>query len=724
MNRTSSVSLQIAFFIFMIIGLSLFFGAYALIVPAVLAYIWGAISFGQWRIRQGRLSLEEARQKGVNRFGLPDLPRFYGFQTILWWLLPPVLLLIVYRSIGTPILTGMIETEVLVLMGKTINPTTLHEFARTTLAALGLSGAGSTGGFTEAQMAALPGLTDYFSQQHGLRRLFWFALLMGALAFWQSGPRAFTGSQGRVTVFAMALICILISILSGYAAASIIILLVLAFTLFSTEISASLARVLFMATGVGVLIFLRDQLAWGQGGWMISLIIIAVSVVVLWRRGMRPQFSDQMFVLVVLGLATLILLTALTWIGAYSWLFDFGSQTIFEVSPGNLGLQSQKLLNAIRDLRAGLVVSNPEVADAASRLLSAQDTYRFGYIAVVLLGIGCGVVGSLIFVRPKHRAQSRHEGAASFGMMLASAAAILVTIGIVLALLSNAELFFSKYPIQDFLFGLHWSKDAPIREDQAGGFNLGAVPVFYGTLVVSLVALTVALPVGLMSAIYMAEYASPRTRGIFKPILEVLAGIPTIVYGVFALRSGIPFAKDIFGGIEWVLELRFLPTPMHLEYLDLAIGAKSGVVAGAVMGIMLIPFISSLSDDALKAVPRSLRDGSLALGGHKSETILKVLIPAALPGIMGGFLLATSRAIGETMIVVLAAGGQANLTLNVLDQMTTVTVQITELLIGDAEFDRANTLSVFGLGLVLFISTLLLNLAAIQIVRRYRQRYS
>ena len=373
---------------------------------------------------------------------------------------------------------------------------------------------------------------------------------------------------------------------------------------------------------------------------------------------------------------------------------------------------------------SGFDTTNPEVADAASRLLSAQDTYRFGYIAVVLLGIGCGVVGSLIFVRPKHRAQSRHEGAASFGMMLASAAAILVTIGIVLALLSNAELFFSKYPIQDFLFGLHWSKDAPIREDQAGGFNLGAVPVFYGTLVVSLVALTVALPVGLMSAIYMAEYASPRTRGIFKPILEVLAGIPTIVYGVFALRSGIPFAKDIFGGIEWVLELRFLPTPMHLEYLDLAIGAKSGVVAGAVMGIMLIPFISSLSDDALKAVPRSLRDGSLALGGHKSETILKVLIPAALPGIMGGFLLATSRAIGETMIVVLAAGGQANLTLNVLDQMTTVTVQITELLIGDAEFDRANTLSVFGLGLVLFISTLLLNLAAIQIVRRYRQRYS
>ena len=250
------------------------------------------------------------------------------------------------------------------------------------------------------------------------------------------------------------------------------------------------------------------------------------------------------------------------------------------------------------------------------------------------------------------------------------------------------------------------------------------MPVFYGTLVVSLVALTVALPIGLMSAIYMAEYAGPRVRGVFKPILEILAGIPTIVYGVFALRSGIPFAKDFFNGLEWLLELRFLPAAFHLEYLALDVGAKSAVVAGAVMGIMLIPFISSLSDDALKAVPRSLRDGSLALGGNKSETILRVLIPAALPGIMGGFLLATSRAIGETMIVVLAAGGQANLTIDILDQMTTVTVQITELLIGDAEFDRANTLSVFGLGLVLFVSTLLLNLAAIQVVRRYRQRYS
>ena len=724
MNRTSSVSLQIAFFIFMVIGLSLFFGAYALIVPIVVAYIWGAINFGQWRIRQNRLSLEQARAQGVNRFGLPDLPRFYGFQTVLWWLVPPVLLLLIYRSIGTPILTGMMESEALTLMGKTLNTDQLHDFARSTLAGLGITGTGSTQGFTQAQLSALPGLAEYFDQQHALRRFFWFALLMGALAFWLAGPKKYVGNQGRVVLLLMAAVAILISVVSGYGAASILVLLILALTLFSVDVSARFARVLFMATGIGVLIFLRDQLAWGSGGWVISAAIIVVSSLVLWQRGVRPRLRDQSFFLIAVGFGLLTLLTILTWLGAYSWLFNFGSVALFEISPGTLGLETQKLLNAIRDLRAGLVIPDAQMSDAASRMLATQDAYRLGYIAVVILGVVAGIVGSFVFVRPTHRAQVRHEKSASFGMMLASAAAILVTVGIVIALLSNAELFFSKYPIEDFLFGLHWSKDAPIRDDQAGGFNLGAVPVFYGTLVVSLVALTVALPIGLMSAIYMAEYASPRTRGIFKPILEVLAGIPTIVYGVFALRSGIPFAKDLFNGIEWILELRFLPAPLQLEYLDLAIGAKSGVVAGAVMGIMLIPFISSLSDDALKAVPRSLRDGSLALGGHKSETILKVLIPAALPGIMGGFLLATSRAIGETMIVVLAAGGQANLTLNVLDQMTTVTVQITELLIGDAEFDRANTLSVFGLGLVLFISTLLLNLAAIQIVRRYRQRYS
>ena len=724
MSRTYSLSLQIAFFIIMILGLALFFGAYALMVPALALYVWGALTFGQWRIRRGEMTLAEARAAGLNRFGLADLPRFYGFLTVLWWLVPPVLLLLLYRTFGTPLIDGMLERETLTLMGQSIDNSALHQFARSVLSATTFGGESAISALGAAEQSSLEGLQAYFQGQHPLRRLFWFALLMAAIALWLAGPREFPGMRGRLSVFVMAMIGILVAILSGYAAAAIPVLLVLAFMLLSPQINAMMSRIAFMATGIALLLFLRDILDWGQGGYIVSAFIILGSAFVLFRQGVLPRLDDNRFLLVVIGLVILILTTVVTWIGAYSWLFDFGSEALFEVSPGNLGLQAQKLLNSVDALREGGVVKGDDMAAAAERVLSAQNIYRYGYFVVLALGVAVGVIGSVFFIRPTTFAQAHHERAAGVGMILASAAAILVTIGIVLALLSNAEFFFTKYPIEDFLFGLHWSKDAPIREDQAGGFNLGAVPVFYGTLVVSFVALTVALPIGLMSAIYMAEYAGPRVRGIFKPILEVLAGIPTIVYGVFALRSGIPFAKDLFDGLEFLLELRWLPVMFHLEYLDFSIGAKSAVVAGSVMGIMLIPFISSLSDDALKAVPRSLRDGSLALGGNKSETILKVLIPAALPGIMGGFLLATSRAIGETMIVVLAAGGQANLTLNILDQMTTVTVQITELLIGDAEFDRANTLSVFGLGLVLFVSTLLLNLAAIQIVRRYRQRYS
>ena len=724
MSRTYSLSLQIAFFIIMILGLALFFGAYALIVPALALYVWGALTFGQWRIRRGEMTLAEARAAGLNRFGLADLPRFYGFLTVLWWLVPPVLLLLVYRTFGTPLIDGMLERETLTLMGQSIDSSALHQFARSVLSATTVGGEAAISGLGAAEQSSLEGLEAYFQGQHPLRRLFWFALLMAAIALWLAGPQEFPGMQGRLSVFVMAMVGILVAILSGYAAAAIPVLLVLAFMLLSPQINAMMSRIAFMATGIAILLFLRDILDWGQGGYIVSAFVILGSAFVLYQQGVRPRLDDNRFLLVFIGFVILVLTTIVTWIGAYSWLFDFGSEAVFEVSPGNLGLQAQKLLNSVDALREGAVVKGDDMAAAAERVLSAQNIYRYGYFVVLALGVLVGIIGSVLFIRPTTFAQAHHERAAGVGMILASAAAILVTIGIVLALLSNAEFFFTKYPIEDFLFGLHWSKDAPIREDQAGGFNLGAVPVFYGTLVVSFVALTVALPIGLMSAIYMAEYAGPRVRGIFKPILEVLAGIPTIVYGVFALRSGIPFAKDLFDGLEFLLELRWLPVMFHLEYLDFSIGAKSAVVAGSVMGIMLIPFISSLSDDALKAVPRSLRDGSLALGGNKSETILKVLIPAALPGIMGGFLLATSRAIGETMIVVLAAGGQANLTLNILDQMTTVTVQITELLIGDAEFDRANTLSVFGLGLVLFVSTLLLNLAAIQIVRRYRQRYS
>ena len=724
MNRTSSLSLQIAFFIIMILGLTLFFGAYALAIPAIAGYIWLAVAFGRRRLYGRELTLEDARSAKLNRFGLPNLPRFYGFLTVLWWLAPPILALLVYRSLGVPLLEGMMERETLALMGKTIDHDLLHQFARSMLTTLGPLGDGSVASLSAAQQEAHPGLQAYFEQQHATRRFFWLALVAAGIALWLSAPRQAPGTSGRVLAFALALVLIFVALISGYGAASILVLLVMAVVLLSTTLPANFTRLLFMVAGLSVLVFLRDQTEWGQGGTILSLIVLALSVLVMVNRGVRPRLDDPRFVLMASAALIVLLLTALTWLGAYGWLFEQGRILLFEISRGELGLQIQLLDNAAAALRAGEVADDPALAAAAERVRDAQNLLRTGYLVTLAGGIVFGILGSMVFIRRGTLAQVRYEQAASVGMILTSAAAILVTVGIVIALLSNAELFFSKYPIEDFLFGLHWSKDAPIRDDQAGGFNLGAVPVFYGTLVVSLVALTVALPIGLMSAIYMAEYAGPRVRGVFKPILEILAGIPTIVYGVFALRSGIPFAKDFFNGLEWLLELRFLPAAFHLEYLALDVGAKSAVVAGAVMGIMLIPFISSLSDDALKAVPRSLRDGSLALGGNKSETILRVLIPAALPGIMGGFLLATSRAIGETMIVVLAAGGQANLTIDILDQMTTVTVQITELLIGDAEFDRANTLSVFGLGLVLFVSTLLLNLAAIQVVRRYRQRYS
>ena len=724
MNRPSSLSLQIAFFIIMILGLTLFFGAYALAVPAVAGYIWLAVVFGRRRLYGQELTLEDARTAKLNRFGLPNLPRFYGFLTVLWWLVPPILLLLIYRSFGVPMLEGMMERETLELMGKTIDYDQLHQFARSMLSTLGPMGNGPIGSLSAAQQDAYSGLQTYFDQQHASRRFFWLALIGAGVALWMIAPRQSQGTSARVLAFGLAMAMIVIALISGYGPAAILILLVMTVVLLSTALPTNFIRLLFMVAGLSLLVFLRDQTEWGKGGTILSLIVLVVSVLVMVARGVRPRLDDARFVLIASAALIVLLLTVLTWLGAYGWLFEQGRIPLFDIARGELGLQIQLLDNAAAALRTGEVADDPALAAAAERVLNAQNLFRNGYLITLASGVLLGVVGSVVFIRRGTMAQIRHEQAASVGMILTSAAAILVTVGIVIALLSNAELFFSKYPIEDFLFGLHWSKDAPIRDDQAGGFNLGAVPVFYGTMVVSLVALTVALPIGLMSAIYMAEYAGPRVRGVFKPILEILAGIPTIVYGVFALRSGIPFAKDFFSGLEWLLELRFLPAAFHLEYLALDVGAKSAVVAGAVMGIMLIPFISSLSDDALKAVPRSLRDGSLALGGNKSETILRVLIPAALPGIMGGFLLATSRAIGETMIVVLAAGGQANLTIDILDQMTTVTVQITELLIGDAEFDRANTLSVFGLGLVLFVSTLLLNLAAIQVVRRYRQRYS
>lgn len=291
-------------------------------------------------------------------------------------------------------------------------------------------------------------------------------------------------------------------------------------------------------------------------------------------------------------------------------------------------------------------------------------------------------------------------------MWLAAGVAVLVTAAIIYSVVSESLRFFHHVPLGDFLFGLKWSPQTAMRADQAGASGaFGAVPLLVGTLMITAIALLVAVPVGLMSAIYLSEYATPRFRRTAKPVLELLAGIPTVVYGYFAVISIAPFLH-------------------HLgSMLGFSVASESALVAGLVMGVMIVPFVSSLSDDMLTAVPRGLRDASYGLGATKSETIKRVVLRSALPGVMGAVLLAISRAIGETMIVVMAAGLSANLTANPLEAVTTVTVQMVTLLTGDQEFNSPKTLAAFALGLTLFCFTLLLNIVAQAIVKKYREQY-
>jgi phosphate transport system permease protein len=293
------------------------------------------------------------------------------------------------------------------------------------------------------------------------------------------------------------------------------------------------------------------------------------------------------------------------------------------------------------------------------------------------------------------------------GILIAgSTVAVLTTLGIISALIFESIQFFKLVSIWDFLFGMQWSPQTAIRVDQVGATGaFGAVPLLVGTLLISAVALSVSGPIGLFSAIYLAEYATPATRRVVKPMLEILAGIPTVVYGFFAVLVVAPLLRS--GG----------------EAIGLSISSESALAAGLVMGVMTIPFVCSISDDAIIAVPMSLKEGAQGLGATRSETTRQVILPAALPGIAGGMLLATSRVIGETMIVVMAAGLTANLTLNPFEAVTTVTVQIVTLLTGDQEFDSAKTLAAFALGLLLFVITLMLNVFALHIVRKYREQY-
>lgn len=357
----------------------------------------------------------------------------------------------------------------------------------------------------------------------------------------------------------------------------------------------------------------------------------------------------------------------------------------------------------------------------ARRMVRIERTLSWGGGVAAILAAILGGLFALTQIKPQTRARNRVEGWIYATLFVCSAIAVLTTLGIIASLAFDSFRFFQKVPVFDFLFGTQWSPQIAIRADQVGSSGaFGAVPLFAGTLLIMVIAMCVAAPIGLLSAIYLSEYAGRTTRAVIKPLLEILAGVPTVVYGFFAALTVGPLLRVFFNEIG--LFLIGGPLDGLGQYLAL-VQNQMALTAGAVMGIMLIPFVSSLSDDILNAVPQSLRDGSFAMGATKSETVKRVLLPAALPGIAGALLLAVSRAIGETMIVTMAAGLAANLTFNPLDTVTTVTVQIVTLLTGDQEFNSAKTLSAFGLGLTLFLVTLMLNIIAHRIVQTYREQY-
>ena len=372
---------------------------------------------------------------------------------------------------------------------------------------------------------------------------------------------------------------------------------------------------------------------------------------------------------------------------------------------GNVGLA----LSEVRNVAAGV----KPVSETSTDILRAVEHYRWLSVvanaALWVLALTVAVAGigyARRRIAPGFRARNAVEAALKVFFMIASVIAVMTTIGIVLSLVFETAAFFAWVSPVEFLFGTAWSPMLAIRPDQVGASgSFGAVPLFVGTMLIATIAMLTAVPIGLMTAIYMTEYAPPSVRSWGKPALEILAGIPTVVFGFFAALTVAPAIRDL-GAL-----------------VGLEIAAQSALAAGIVMGMMLIPFISSLSDDVINAVPQTMRDGSYALGATKSETTIRVLLPAALPGIMASVVLAFSKALGETMIVVMAAGLAANTTLNPFESVTTVTVYISALLTGEAEFDSPKTLAAFALGFVLFVATLSLNLIAIKVVQRYREQY-
>jgi len=458
------------------------------------------------------------------------------------------------------------------------------------------------------------------------------------------------------------------------------------------SLGLAFAAVAAIAVAAGILGFRRARAVRTSGARLHSLPVYHGAYAVLW-----------------------VLLPALLFLAVWSPVQNsLVAQTVLASPEGqalpDFEMQRAAILTEARQIAHGERQAgyNPESTTLAPRFTEAERRYSTAGAAVaILLALGAAFL-ALRRHGAEFRARTRVERWIMGLLIAASLIAILTTLGILLSLLFESLRFFNLVSPIEFLFGTQWSPQTAIRPDQAGGSGaFGSVSLFWGTIFIgAIIAMVVAIPLGLMSAIYLTQYAHPRVRSWMKPMLEILAGIPTVVYGYFAALTVAPAVRD----------------------LGLAIGvssasSESALAAGLVMGIMIIPFISSMADDSIAAVPQAMRDGSLAMGATKSETIRKVVLPAALPGVVGGVLLAVSRAIGETMIVVMAAGLSANLTANPFESVTTVTTQIVQLLTGDQEFDSAKTLAAFALGLVLFLITLALNLIALTVVRRYREAY-
>lgn len=373
------------------------------------------------------------------------------------------------------------------------------------------------------------------------------------------------------------------------------------------------------------------------------------------------------------------------------------------------GLLRDTILQEARAAATGSAfgIFNPQARPLVEPFRQAIERYEWIGLAVSLLVAFAGGVFAFLRLRPDFAARTKVERLVMNVLLLASLVAILTTFGILASLLFETIRFFSMVSPLDFLGGFTWGPDPMVAPSSVDPSRYGAVPLFWGTIYIgAIIAMVVAIPLGLMSAIYLTQYANPALRAWIKPTLEILAGVPTVVYGYFAALTVAPTIRDlaVAAGISNA-------------------SSESALAAGLVMGIMIIPFVSSMADDSIAAVPAAMRDGSLAMGATKSETIRRVLIPAALPGIVAGVMLAISRAIGETMIVVMAAGAAANLTANPLEAMTTVTFQIVALLTGEGSFDHPSTLSAFALGFVLFIVTLTLNFIALRVVQRFREAY-